>query len=132
MDRLTKNDLNKVCYDPWEICGMDRHCTKGCHDDGGCTKGCHILKMYMKLANYEDAEEQGLFLRLPCKIGDKVYRICGPKGRKYVDYRIVCSITYRLDFNANIIWEIHSTTTDVLGDTVFLTKEQAENKLFLM
>lgn len=26
-----------------------------------------------KLADYEDAEEQGLLLRLPCKVGDTVY-----------------------------------------------------------
>ena len=58
MSRLTKDDLNKVCSDPWEICGMDKHCTKGCHEEGGCTGGCHILKMYRKLAKYEDLEEQ--------------------------------------------------------------------------
>ena len=29
-----------------------------------------------KLAEYEEAEEQGLLLRLPCKIGDTVYVIC--------------------------------------------------------
>lgn len=28
-----------------------------------------------KLKYYEDAEEQGLLLRLPCKVGDKVYQI---------------------------------------------------------
>lgn len=79
MDRLTKNDLNKVCYDPWELCGMDNHCTKDCHEEGGCTKGCNILKMYRKLAEYEDLEEQGLLLKLPCKEGDIVYEIinCG-------------------------------------------------------
>ena len=26
-----------------------------------------------KLASYEDAEDQGLLLRLPCKVGDTVY-----------------------------------------------------------
>lgn len=26
-----------------------------------------------KLADYEEAEEQGLLLRLPCKVGDRVY-----------------------------------------------------------
>lgn len=58
MERLTVNDLNKVCYDPWELCGMDRYCTKGCHEEGGCTKRCEVLKMYWKLAGYEDLEEQ--------------------------------------------------------------------------
>lgn len=32
-----------------------------------------ILKVAEKLKNYEDAEEQGLLLRLPCKVGDAVY-----------------------------------------------------------
>ena len=67
MERLTVNDLNKVCYDPWELCGMDSYCTKKCHEEGGCTKDCHILKMYHKLAYYEDL--------LPCMVGDKIYYI---------------------------------------------------------
>lgn len=29
-----------------------------------------------KLKEYEDIEEQGLLLRLPCKVGDTVYAIC--------------------------------------------------------
>lgn len=73
MERLTVNDLNKVCYDPWELCGMDNYCKKGCHEEGGCTKGCHILKMYRKLAEYEDLEEQGKLLKLPAAIGDEVF-----------------------------------------------------------
>ena len=28
-----------------------------------------------KLGEYEDAEEQGLLLRLPCKVRDKVYHV---------------------------------------------------------
>ena len=28
-----------------------------------------------KLADYEDAEEQGLIIRLPCRVGDTYYRI---------------------------------------------------------
>ena len=31
---------------------------------------------YKKLAEYEDLEEQGLLLRLPCEVGDTVYAIC--------------------------------------------------------
>lgn len=75
MERLTKNDLNRVCYDPWEICGMDKYCTKGCHEEGGCTRGCHILKAYRKLADYEDKAEQGLLFSVLCKIGDTIYKI---------------------------------------------------------
>lgn len=31
------------------------------------------FKVLQKLGEYEDAEEQGLLLRLPCKVGDTVY-----------------------------------------------------------
>lgn len=31
-----------------------------------------------KLAAYEDSEEQGLLLRLPCKVGDTVYVVTSP------------------------------------------------------
>ena len=41
-----------------------------------------------KLADYEDAEEQGLLLRLPCKVGDTVYRYCEYNG-KVMEYEIL-------------------------------------------
>ena len=59
MNRLTKRDLDKVSYDPWELCGMDKYCKKGSFDEGGCMKGCPVLKMYRKLAHYENLEEAG-------------------------------------------------------------------------
>ena len=38
-----------------------------------------------KLAAYEDAEEQGLLVRLPCKVGDTFYYIAGTlRGNEYV------------------------------------------------
>lgn len=33
----------------------------------------NLQELINKLAAYEDAEEQGLLLRLPCKVGDTVY-----------------------------------------------------------
>ena len=33
-----------------------------------------------RLAEYEDLEEQGLLLRLPCKVGNTVYRYVEEKG----------------------------------------------------
>ena len=39
-----------------------------------------VDKLAKKLAEYEDLEEQGLLLRLPCKVGDTLYRI--NKGAK--------------------------------------------------
>ena len=81
-------------------------------------------KVYDKLAAYEDAEEQGLLVRLPCKVGDTVYCIRKnpfAKGR-YVKENIAEAITVYRDHS----FSIFSTLNDVLGQTVFLTREEAE------
>lgn len=43
-----------------------------------------VDKCFNKLANYEDLEEQGLLLKLPCKVGDTVYRLV-PKTYKHIE-----------------------------------------------
>lgn len=74
--------------------------------------------MAQKLAEYEDLEEQGLMLRLPCKIGDTVYKIINQRDN-YDDtvYQIVSSTIFELSM------------IDEIGKTVFLTKAEAEKKL---
>lgn len=52
MNRLTETHWRNL--DPWECCGQDDYCKRGCHDDGGCTKGCIVPKLYDRLAAYED------------------------------------------------------------------------------
>lgn len=93
-----------------------------------------------RLANREQAEEQGLLLRLPCKVGDKVYQI----SENFIEPCTVESIflgNYR-DRNGNwcnmaeiyydrydcpyVSTEIYFTD---IGETVFLTKAEAEAKL---
>ena len=84
-----------------------------------------------KLANYEQAEEQGLLLRLPCKVGDTVYyleRFCGgamdcPSGP--------CEDCPDHEFD---IFEGEFKLTDLcyFGKTMFLTREAAENKMKTM
>lgn len=34
-----------------------------------------VDKLAKKLAEYEDLEEQGLLLKLPCKVGDSIYSV---------------------------------------------------------
>lgn len=66
MKRLTEKDWKDKCEGyPWNV-----HPVKDIDD----------LPYYKKLASYEDDEEQGLLLRLPCKIGDTLYRV--NKGAK--------------------------------------------------
>ena len=68
-----------------------------------------------KLADYEDAEEQGLLLRLPCKVGDTVYHIA---GRRILEVE-----------NVNLFFLLLSVAEGRFGKTVFLTCDEAEAKL---
>lgn len=52
MDRLTEKAWANL--DPWECCGQDNYCRRGCHEQGGCTNGCIVPKIYCRLAKYED------------------------------------------------------------------------------
>lgn len=72
------------------------------------------LKAYFKLKDYEDLEEQGRLLKLPCKIGDDVYYILG------IPNETPCAID-KCTFELSDIKKI--------GKTLFLTKSEAEAKL---
>lgn len=52
MERLTNKAWRN--FDPWECCGQDKYCQRGCHDTGGCTKGCIVPRLYARLGAYED------------------------------------------------------------------------------
>lgn len=69
MERLTKrNEQNTKYYYPkcFEKCG-------GNGNSANCNS-CELEDMICeKLGRYEDLEEKGLLLRLPCKVGDTVY-----------------------------------------------------------
>ena len=54
MERLTNKAWRN--FDPWECCGQDNYCQRGCHDPGGCTKGCIVPRLYARLGAYEDTE----------------------------------------------------------------------------
>jgi hypothetical protein len=94
------------------------------------------------LKNYEDLEEQGRLLKLPCKVGDTVYCIfnrytkCTPSNEEFDEYNcqgceyecdskkenyVQGMIAYSLD------WIV--TNLKKFGKTVFLTKSEVEAKL---
>lgn len=101
---------------------------------------CTKADLYEKLKDYEDAEEQGLLLRLPCKVGDKVYQISGnfiePCTVETIflgNYRDrsgnwcnMAEIHYDRDDCPYVSTEIYFTD---IGETVFLTETEAEAKL---
>ena len=90
----------------------------------------YFISVQEKLREYEDLEEQGLLLRLPCKVGTTIYSIAN-NGKIYPvkatrEVRIVNDMLH-------IICESCSysdlVSYDDIGKTVFLTKEEAEQKL---
>jgi hypothetical protein len=84
------------------------------------------LREQEELADLIEAKKEGRLVVLPCNPGDMVYRIVW-WGKRNVDIRErrVSSVEY----NAAGEWVIHSTGSDVLGKTVFLTREEAEKAL---
>lgn len=96
------------------------------------------LEVYFKLKDIEDAEEQGLLLRLPCKVGDKIFLDFAGFGKdidKFTvkDFHLDCfedgeTILY-CDYESND--KTLSGQIDVMefDKTVFLTKAEAEAKL---
>lgn len=80
-----------------------------------------------KLAYYEDLEEQGRLITLPCKIGDMVYGI-----RRFHGDRIVKSGTVsEMYFNQNmeLIIVIKNVCRGCWGKRIFGTLEEAEAAL---
>lgn len=84
-----------------------------------------------KLAKYEDLEEQGLLLKLPCKVGDTVYILAGRFGTFYEED--ICDGFYiGRDGILQVKVQNHKGnhgTYGVVGKTVFLTKAEAEKAL---
>lgn len=81
-------------------------------------------KILTKLADYEDLEEQGLLVRLPCPIGTTVWDICGMDIRENVLSGIECDKDGK-----QFLWANHDEWLGELNDLVFLTREEAEKKL---
>ena len=93
-----------------------------------------ILKLAEKLKHYEDLEEQGRLIELPCKIGDTMYVVEDWGYRKELKEREIGVITLKgiNDFSKEF-WEdvyggILGNFSDI-GKTVFLTKVEAEAAL---
>ena len=93
------------------------------------TGHCHDKKVWEKLRDYEDLEEKGLLLKLPCKIGTTVY-----------DIRWWDNITKKVKVGGETYYKTvykHKVSKskfslhdyDDIGKEVFLTKEEAEKAL---
>ncbi len=124
MERLTIEYCGE--YLPKELCSIDKlggaddcdlcfeYCkaTEECAD---CTN-CAINKCFNRLGEYENLEEQGKLLKLPCVVGDTIYILNTlPSGK------VVLTETKADTFIIAL-----SVMEKRFGKTVFLTKSEAE------
>lgn len=117
MERLTKREYGEITYSK----NRDIMCGSFCNSCSVGTGNCNTVKaMVEKLAEYEDLEEQGRLLRLPCKVGDSVYRFGYADGKAYKVQKLVIRTL------ANLVAIMESGEFD---KSVFLHLEEAENKL---
>ncbi len=128
MERLTESNPSWIDDELWESA-----CEPDCEE---------IDAVYRKLKDYEDLEEQGRLIKLPCKVGDTVYCIfnrytkCTFSNEEFDEYRCQgceheCDSkkeNYVQDMRAySLDWIV--TNSKNFGKTVFLTKSEAEAKL---
>lgn len=108
--------------------------THGAADNLPCGENSYAYKglLLEALGKYEDLKEQGRLLRLPCKVGDTVYKIT----RNFIsEYKIISETIYpySIQFNWQCTKGIYGNLVGFedleIGKTVFLTREEAETKL---
>lgn len=96
-----------------------------------------------KLGKYEDLEEQGLLLRLPCKVGYTVYCIyerytkCSENEQEFDEYScqgcecLECDSHKEFYMQSQKAYSLDWIVSNLkrFGNTIFLTQEEAEQKL---
>lgn len=124
MERLTERNPLWIDDELWE-----RACEPDCEE---------IDAVYRKLKDYEDAEEQGLLLKLPCKVGDTLYRVNKGAKEPVIMMRVLQLYIKQLHKDRTAIKIITINDDDMgencyflenIGKTVFLTESEAEAKL---
>lgn len=104
---------------------------------------CYENNIYNRLREYEIAEEQGLLLRLPCKVEETVYCIyerytkCSEYGQVLEEYScqgcecLECDSHKELYVQSQKAYSLDWIVSNLkrFGKTVFLTQSEAEQKL---
>ena len=126
MERLTEKQSSG--YDLKAMNG--EWCNKYCEQQRVETcNECVIYQAIQKLAEYENAEEQGLLLRLPCPVDTTVYNITW-----WDDVQEKVKVDGKTFYRTVHKHKVSKSTFSLLdiydfGKTVFLTKAEAEQKL---
>ena len=115
MERLTKREK-----------GANRINCDNCGAKGNCmipnTCLCEITD---RLAAYEDAEEAGLLIRLPCKMGDTVYTVI---DGDIVEVTVSGFTVYSNFFALNVMDE-NGNDWRIVGNNYYHTYAEAEAAL---
>ena len=110
MERLTRRELNGLGGVNYTKCYQEN-----CH--GNCSD-CEITyEAELKLKAYEDAEEQGLLVKLPIKPGDTFWELC----REHIIPTIYPRTAHTLSHCFYCM--------DHLGDFTFVTEDAAKEAL---
>ena len=133
MGRMTERFSNGQAASYW--CGNNcKYDHKYCYANA---ENCPAMSdIYEKLAHYEDMEEHGRLIELPCAVGDTVWEIdeyaAGFKARP------MTVLSIKLKENKGFVYTAYSDERDNFvrgygfddfGEILFLTKEEAEAKL---
>ena len=135
MDRLTEKTEGMLFTSLVDM--SHSTCEDECaHLQGGDCSTCVIEKALDKLRQFEDAEEQGRLVVLPCAVGDKLYEP-RPDREGLISVYDVKEIGIGRDGAEFLYWtlldgvytNLNGVEADKIGKSVFLTKEAAEAAL---
>lgn len=89
-------------------------------------------EMAKEIRAWRNAEEQGLLARLPCKVGDIMFRINKGAKNPVIELTVtqidITTRSYNLEVIDRECGELMCFKSDI-GRTIFLTREEAEKKL---
>lgn len=145
MDRLTQEQ--SAGYDLKALNGQ--YCNNYCDEQSAATcRNCAIYQAIQKLAHYEDIEERGKLLILPCNVNDRVHSFyesdieaCFEIGmeveeilEEMCEERRVTGFYIRNDglwivLNGGIFNPDTEIPFEEFGKTVFLTEQEAKEAL---
>lgn len=103
-----------------------------CFEDGDFSWLKDVAELLEELKSYKDLEEQGLLVRLPCKVGDIMFRINKGAKNPVIELTVtqidITTRSYNLEVIDRECGELMCFKSDI-GRTIFLTREEAEKKL---